>query len=223
MPSASLSGTLTHPAVTLGLMTRSQRHDPIDGWHHVMSRGVNRQPIFYTDEDRLQFGALLAEISNRFGIEIHCYCLMTNHFHLLVRCPMGQLSTAIHLLLSVFARYVNDHVGRVGHLFGDRFCSRLVTEVVYLANTARYIHLNPLDIVGVENAAEYRWSSHRTYVGLRPAPEWLLSSGAPSACSERRQQLERYGWSLTLAVTVSGCRWGRIRARRGRCTTGGGG
>ena len=79
----------------------------------------------------------------------------------------------MHLLLSSFARSVNDHSGRVGHLFGDRFCSRLITDVRYLANVVRYIHRNPLDIAEVSDLAGYRWSSHRTYMQLRPQPAWL--------------------------------------------------
>lgn len=154
-------------------MTRSSRLDPIGGWHHVMSRGVNRSTIFTCTEDRLAFGRLLARTVERFEIEIHAYCLMGNHFHLLVRCPDGGLSSSMHHLLSNYARIVNDTTGRVGHLFGDRFCSRLITDVDYLANVVRYIHLNPLDISGVSDIGAYRWSSHRTYLGRRRCPSWL--------------------------------------------------
>jgi len=100
---------------------------------------------------------------------------MTNHFHLLLRCPDGGVSTSMHHLLSNYARIVNDSSGRVGHLFGDRFCSRLVTTIEYLANVVRYIHLNPLDIVGVADVTQYRWSSHRTYLRQRPRPDWLTT------------------------------------------------
>ena len=161
-------------------MARNIRLDPIDGWHHVMSRGVDRSTIFFSTADRLDFGRLLERTVERFGVEVHAYCLMTNHFHLLVRCPRGNLSDAMHHVLSIFARRANNRAGRVGHLFGDRFCSRLIIDVRYLVNVLRYIHLNPLDIAGVETPEAYRWSSHRTYLGLRPRPDWLRTDTALS-------------------------------------------
>lgn len=169
----TIADCVSHPRDIMARVARAVRLDPVGGWHHVMSRGVNRAPIFVTVDDRLDFGRLLGQVTARFGIEIHAYCLMGNHFHLLVRCPSGGVSAAMHLLLSSFARMVNDRSGRVGHLFGDRFCSRLVTDWVYLANVVRYIHLNPVDIASCADIGDYRWSSHRTYLGLRPCPEWL--------------------------------------------------
>jgi hypothetical protein len=76
----------------------------------------------------------------------------------------------------MFATHVNRRLERVGHLFGGRFVSRLVTDVGYLANVIRYIHLNPLAIVGIERPDHYRWSSHRTYLERRPAPPWFESA-----------------------------------------------
>jgi REP element-mobilizing transposase RayT len=140
-----------------------------------MSRGVNRSFIFTDDVERLAFGRLLGEAADRFAVEIHAYCLMGTHFHLLLHCPSGDLSRAMHLLLSSFARIVNHRNDRVGHLFGNRFCSRLVTDATYLANVVRYIHQNPSDIPEVGDIGAYRWSSHRTYLGLRPQPEWFRS------------------------------------------------
>lgn len=154
-------------------MPRTSRLNPQDGWHHVMSRGVDRQPVFFDDEDRIAFGQLVGVASERFDIEVHAYCLLDNHFHLLVRCPNGNLSDAMHYLLSVFARRVNDRAGRVGHLFGSRFTSRLITTYGYLANVVRYIHRNALDVRGVGNVDQYRWSSHNHYLAKRPPLEWL--------------------------------------------------
>lgn len=154
-------------------MTRPHRLDPVDGWHHVMSRGVDRRDIFFDDDDRLLFGHLLGDIHRKFGVEIHAYCLMTNHFHALVRCPRSGISDAMHHLLSAFARKVNTRVGRAGHLFGGRFESRLVETERYIVNAVRYIHRNPLDIIGINSPSDYRWSSHRHYLDLRRRPPWL--------------------------------------------------
>ena len=157
----------------MGHMTRKLRVDPTDGWHHVMNRGVDRQRIFFDDADRIEFGRCVALACRRFGVELHAYCLMDNHFHLLIRCPGGHVSEMMHLATGLYARYVNTRRGRVGHLFGDRFCSRLVTSVEYIANAVRYIHRNPLAIVGVDHPASYRWSSHQTYLGMRTAADFI--------------------------------------------------
>ncbi|WP_423980693.1 transposase [Ilumatobacter sp.] len=138
-----------------------------------MSRGVDRHAIFFDTDDRCRFGELLGATTDRFGLEVHAYCLMTNHFHLLVRSSDRRLSDGLQWLLSMYATHVNQRMERVGHLFGGRFTSRLITEMGYLANVVRYIHLNPLDIVGIELPSEYRWSSHRTYLRKRAAPRWM--------------------------------------------------
>lgn len=154
-------------------MARPLRPDPIDGWHHVMNRGVDRMMIFHDDRDRVAFGDLLATACERYGIEVHAYCLMTNHFHLLVRCPNGGLSEMLHDVTGTHARRFNHRHGRVGHLFGDRFASRLVLTPSYIVNAVRYIHRNPLDIAGVESCDRYRSSSHRTYLGHRAQQPWM--------------------------------------------------
>ena len=154
-------------------MSRAPRPDPIDGWHHVMNRGVDRIAIFHDDIDRTYFLQLIDVVCERFGIEVHSYCLMSNHFHLLIRCPDANVSRLLHDLTGTYARRFNHRNGRVGHLFGARFTSRLVTANAYILNAVRYIHRNPLAIVGVDDCAEHPWSSHDVYLGRRSAPRWL--------------------------------------------------
>ena len=138
-----------------------------------MSRGVNRDSIFVHDDDRTHFLDLLAAATSRHHVEVHAYCLMTNHFHLLLRCPEAGLSGAVHDLLSVYAQSFNDRHGRTGHLFGGRFTSRWLTSHLYIVNVVRYIHRNPLDIAGVDDPRQHRWSSHRAYLSPTSAPTWL--------------------------------------------------
>lgn len=156
-------------------MSRQLRLDPLDGWHHVMNRGVDRRSIFFHDSDRLEFGRLLGDIHERFGVRIHAYCLLDNHYHLVVHCPNGELSAAMQRHGSIYTRHVNDRVGRDGPIFRGRFRSRLITSTDYLANAVRYVHRNALDVQGVTAPDEYRWSSHRTYLGHRRRPEWLVT------------------------------------------------
>jgi REP element-mobilizing transposase RayT len=152
---------------------RRQRVDVEGGIHHVMNRGVNRQVVFFADRDRVEFGRVLGEVYERFGVETLAYCLVPNHYHLLLRCPDGGISAAMQHLGSTYTRRTNDRVGRDGPLFRGRFHAIHVTDEVYLQWVVRYIHRNALDVRDVSRCDDYRWSSYRTYLGLRAAPPFL--------------------------------------------------
>jgi REP element-mobilizing transposase RayT len=154
-------------------MARPLRSDPLDGWHHLMNRGASRGNIFVDDNDRTSFGQQLADMHEHFGVVVHAYCLMDNHFHLLVNCPSAGLSDAMQRFSSTYTRHLNDRHGRDGALFRGRFHSRLITDEAHVINACRYIHRNALDISGIDDVARYRWSSHRTYLGFRRCPPWL--------------------------------------------------
>jgi len=154
-------------------MGRVRRISFEGGVYHVMNRGVDRQRIFFDDCDRHEFGRRLGAVHERFGLETIAYCLMTNHYHLVLRVTDGSLSDAMHHLGSVFTRHVNDRVGRDGPLFRGRFRSILVDTDQYLRWVVRYVHRNALDLPGVNSTERYRWSSMRTYLGLRPTPDFL--------------------------------------------------
>jgi REP element-mobilizing transposase RayT len=138
-----------------------------------MNRGIDHGVVFFDDSDRVEFGSRLADIHERFGVTIHAYCLMSTHFHALIHCPNGHLSQAMQRLGSMYTRHVNDRLERDGALFRGRFASRVIDNDRYLLAACRYIHRNPLVIPGVARPDHYRWSSHRTYLGLRPTPSWL--------------------------------------------------
>lgn len=160
----------------IGRMPRPPRIDIEDGWNHVMNRGIDHADVFFADSDRIEFGQRLGDVFDRFGIRTHAYCLMDNHFHLLWHCPDGRLSDAMQRLGSLYTRHVNDRLGRDGALFRGRFHSRLITDEAHLVATVRYIHRNALDLDGVTRVRDYRWSSHRAYLGLRTPPPWLCTN-----------------------------------------------
>jgi REP element-mobilizing transposase RayT len=167
------TSTLQHPISTVAPMGRSLRSDTPGNWHHIMNRGVDFGTVFFDDVGRLTFERLLGEAHDEHGLEIHAYCLMGNHFHLLGRDPGGALSRAMQQLSSSYTRIVNDRVGRDGPLFRGRFASVLVENDRQLIATSVYIHRNPIDLVPAEALPAYRWSSYPVYLARRTAPSWL--------------------------------------------------
>lgn len=138
-----------------------------------MNRGVDRGAIFRTQGDAARFVDALGESVEGAGASVVAYSLMTNHYHLLLRCEEGGLSTVMHRLGSRYARSFNDRVGRDGPLFRSRFLSKLVESWEYRVTAARYIHRNPLDLDRARPLSQYRWSSYGSYLGVRPVPSWL--------------------------------------------------
>ncbi len=156
-------------------MPRARRIDLPDATHHVVNRGVDRGTIFFDDRDRITFGQLIGEASEQFGITIVAYCLMDNHYHLIIHCPDSVLSAAMQFLGSRYAESINARHGRTGHLFGSRFHSTLIDSNPYMLAALRYVERNSLDLPGVLSPDTYRWSSVRAHLGLRRSPSWLDS------------------------------------------------
>ena len=142
-------------------------------WFHIHNRGADRQDLFHDDADHLAFETLLADAVDRFGIEIHAWCQMTNHFHGLVFCPDDVLAETMHRVCGIYGGRYNARYRRTGPLFDGRYSSKPITSDEQLLQTSRYIHRNPSAIVGDRALAAYRWSTLGAYVGSRAAPVWL--------------------------------------------------
>ena len=164
-------------------MGRAARQDIEGAWHHVMNRGADRARIFFTRNDGLAFEHLLAEAATALGVEIHAYCLMPNHFHLLLHCPNAGLSTYMQRVGASYSRRINARLGGDGSLFRSRFRSILLDGTTYRAQAGRYIHRNPLELSPPVDPMSYRWSSLRYYVGLEVPPPWLHTSSLRELCS----------------------------------------
>jgi putative transposase len=157
-------------------MPRPLRIEFANAWYHVMNRGANRQEIFKSNSDRNLFLSILSEISDRFNIEIHAFCLMGNHYHLLVKTPHGNLSRAMRHLDGVYTQRYNRLMHRDGPLFRGRYKAILVDSDQYLLQVSRYIHLNPVVAELCENPADYKWSSFRAYVNPELSISWLKTA-----------------------------------------------
>jgi REP-associated tyrosine transposase len=148
--------------------------------YHITSRGNARQTIFLDDDDRRSFLLVLDRVVSRFRIVVHAFCLMDNHFHLLVETPEANLSKAIRQLNGVFTQTFNRRHGKVGHVLQGRFKAILVDRDSYLLELCRYVVLNPVRARITRKPDTYAWSSYRATAGLDPAPsfltvEWILS------------------------------------------------
>lgn len=160
--------------------------------YHVTSRGNARQAIFLDDEDRRSFLLVLDRVVSRFRIVVHAFCLMDNHFHLLVETPEANLSKAIRQLNGVFTQAFNRRHGKVGHVLQGRFKAILVDRDSYLLELCRYVVLNPVRAKITRKPDTYAWSSYRATAGLDAAPsfltvEWILTQfGRQRANAQRR-------------------------------------
>ena len=154
-------------------MGRPTRHTYPGARHHVFNRAAGRQPLFHDDIDRKVFVGLVREIHDRFGVVVHAFCLMGNHYHLALHTPLGQLSEAMAFHASAYTRFFNRRHGRDGPLFRARFCSTHVADDGYLLELTRYVHRNPLDLRPPVDLASYRWSSFPAFLDRRRRPAWL--------------------------------------------------
>lgn len=154
-------------------MSRDRRIDYHHAWHHVMNRGTGSKKIFYSAQDRKKFLSILAKTVEQYEIEIHAYCLMGNHYHLLIKTPTARLSPAIQYLNSLYARHYNFIRKTDGPLFRGRFKSTVIEDNNYLLTVSRYIHLNPVKASITDRSENYFWSSMPAYLGLREKPAWL--------------------------------------------------
>lgn len=152
-------------------MARPPRLDLPEVAQHVVQRGNDRRPCFFTTSDYQCYLSELHEIAQRMDCAIHAYVLMTNHVHLLMTPPAkGIISRVMQCLGRRYVRYVNDRYRRTGTLWEGRYKSCLVDNEDYLLRCYRYIELNPVRAHMVSDALDHRWSSHACNVGLAYDP-----------------------------------------------------
>ena len=154
-------------------MARPLRIEYPGAFYHVINRGNAGESIVASERDSVRFLEYLGKTVERFSIVIHTYCLMSNHYHLLVETPYPNLSLAIQWLSVSYATYFNRKHRRSGHLFQGRFKSILVDADEYLTSLSRYIHLNPVRAKVATKPEAYRWSSYPAFIGKTEAPVWL--------------------------------------------------
>lgn len=157
-------------------MVRSLRIEYEGAWYHVMNRGLEYRHIFYSNNHRKLFLKLLSDISWRFKVDVHGYCLMDNHYHLLIQTKLANLNLAMKYLNGVYTLKFNRDVKRDGPLFRGRYKAILINKDEYILNVSRYIHKNPSVAKITNDDRKYRWSSYRFYsLESEIKPNWLVT------------------------------------------------
>lgn len=156
-------------------MARPLRLEYPGAVYHVTSRGNARQDIVRDDRDRTLFLERLAHVIDRFDWRCHAYCLMDNHYHLVIETPQPNLSRGMRQLNGTYTQTLNRRHRRVGHVFQGRFTAILVEKDAHLLELCRYVVLNPVRATLVTHPRFWAWSSYRATAGERHRPTWLMT------------------------------------------------
>jgi REP element-mobilizing transposase RayT len=167
-------------------MARPLRIEYPGAFYHVTARGNERKDIYRDDKDRERFLGYVETAVFRYKAVIHVYCLMNNHYHLLLSTPSGNLSQILRHINGAYTVYFNKRHSRFGHLFQGRYKALLVDADEYAGELSRYIHLNPVRAGLAQRPEKYIWMSYPYYTGTKKTPRWLTTDwllgyfGSPS-------------------------------------------
>lgn len=156
-------------------MTRPLRIEYPGAFYHLTARGNEQKDIFREMKDRERFLEYLETSACRYKATIHAYCLMSNHYHLLLSTPEGNLSQIMRHINGGYTTWFNKRHNRFGHLFQGRYKAVLVDADPYAGELSRYIHLNPVRVGIVRQPEQYQWSSYTAYAGKAKTPRWLTT------------------------------------------------
>lgn len=160
--------------------------------YHITSRGNAKQNIFLDENDLKEFLAILCHVVRRYNWLLHAYCLMNNHYHLIVETPEGNLSIGMRQLNGIYTQRFNKRHDRVGHLFQGRYKAIIVDREGYLLELCRYIVLNPVRAGLTRDPNEWKWSSYRSTIGKTKPIEclsinWILSQFGQNVSKAKRE------------------------------------
>ncbi|MCP3926753.1 MAG: transposase [Desulfobacterales bacterium] len=168
-------------------MARPLRIEYPGAWYHVMNRGRRSEEIFFDKKDYLVFVNLIKELVELWGVNISAYCLMSNHYHILLQTPKGNLSRVMRHLNSIYTQRFNARHGLDGSLFKGRYKSILVHHDSYLLELTRYIHQNPVKAGMVKKMEDYSWSSYKGYLSYSKGWDWLYKDIVFSMITKKKK------------------------------------
>jgi len=182
-------------------MPRPLRIEYEDAYYHVMNRGRARQKVFHGKTYYDAFLSAIDEAHSRFGVEVLCYCLMGNHYHLLLKTPDANLGRVMRHINGVYTQRYNRLKRTDGPLFRGRYKAICVEEDSYQLQVSRYIHRNPLEAKITRDLAAFEWSSYQYYVASdKKPPDWLCQSDIYNQLGANSRKKERYKAFVEMGV-----------------------
>ena len=178
--------------------------------YHLTARGNNRAIVFLDDSDRKAFLSILDDVVGRYNWICHAYCLMGNHYHLLIETPDGNLSAGMRQLNGIYTQKFNRRHDGVGHLFQGRFKSIVVDKDSYLLELCRYIVLNPVRAGIVDHPKDYAWSSYNATAGISKAPNLLFADWVLAQFGENRKSAQAKYRKFVSAGMAEGSPWEKL-------------
>lgn len=174
-------------------MARPLRLELAGGLYHVTSRGDRHEAIYEDDDDRKKWLDLLGKTCKRFNWRCHAYCLMDNHYHIVIETAEANLSKGMRQLNGIYTQHYNTQHNRIGHVFQGRFKSILVERDEYLLELARYVVLNPIRANMTKTIGAWKWSSYKAMLGKEAPQVWLETDWILSQfSSQRKRAMQKY-------------------------------
>lgn len=194
-------------------MARPLRIEYPEAVYHVTSRGNARNKIFSNDQDREIFLSSLGAVVKRYNWLCHAYCLMDNHYHIMVETPKANLSVGMRQLNGVYTQRYNRRHHKTGHLFEGRFKAILVQKDNYLLELCRYVVLNPVRAGVVEKPEAWRWSSYQATAGLRKEPDHLTTDWILDLFGGKRTVAQRQYRKFVREGIDQGTPWSKVQGQ----------
>lgn len=193
-------------------MTRPLRIEYSGAVYHITSRGNEKKPVFKSDQDRNNFLNTLQHVNKRYHWLCHAYCLMDNHYHLLIETPDGNLAIGMRQLNGVYTQLFNKLHERTGHLFQGRYKSILIQKDSHLLEVCRYVVLNPIRAKMVEAPEEWQWSSYQATAGRKTAHpcltiDWVLGQFSGKRTKAEKEYRQFVSWGIGKSI------WNEVRGQ----------
>jgi len=182
-------------------MARPLRIEYPGAVYHITSRGNEKKAIFKDDADREKFLKILAHVNKRYHWLCHAYCLMDNHYHLMIETPDGNLSLGMRQLNGVYTQARNKRHNKTGHLFQGRYKAILIQKDTHLLEVCRYVVLNPVRAMMVEKPEDWRWSSYRATAGKEAlhhclTKDWILGQFSRARAKAEKEYRQFVKWGI---------------------------
>lgn len=182
-------------------MARPLRIEYPGAVYHITNRGNDKKAVFKDDQDRETFLKILAHVNKRYHWICHAYCLMGNHYHLMIETPDGNLSLGMRQLNGVYTQARNKRHNKTGHLFQGRYKAILIQKDSHLLEVCRYVVLNPVRARMVEAPEDFRWSSYRATAGKEPPhpcliTDWILGQFSRTRVKAEKEYRQFVKWGI---------------------------